>query len=230
MICDNCGHKNDADAKFCEKCGSNMKTSAMPTSTKMLIIVVIVLVAGLGFVSGMLLMNNQAKLISNTVANNTTGNGSQSSSQTTQSNSQYKTYSNGIVSFQYPSAWSVLPNNANTMVIVGVSSYPAFSVYNESKYGFKSLSEYVSSSKNGQGNNGYTVRSEQSTTVNGLPAHEIVYQGKNGDGVMIIQQMELIEKSPGSQYFVLVGVDTVDHYDQERSTFNQIVNSFKFLS
>ena len=68
------------------------------------------------------------------------------------------------------------------------------------------------------------------TTVNGLPAHEIVYQGKNGDGVMIIQQMELIEKSPGSQYFVLVGVDTVDHYDQERSTFNQIVNSFKFLS
>ncbi len=73
MKCQNCGHENDTDAKFCEKCGLNLNKSSMPNSTKILIVVEIVLVAGLGLVSGMMLMNNQAKLINNntTVANNT---------------------------------------------------------------------------------------------------------------------------------------------------------------
>lgn len=72
--------------------------------------------------------------------------------------------------------------------------------------------------------NGYIAKSEQSRTVNELPSYEIVYQGKT-----ITQQTVLVEKSPGSQYFTRVGVDNVDHFDQVKSTFNQIVNSFKFL-
>jgi hypothetical protein len=77
---------------------------------------------------------------------------------------------------------------------------------------------------------GYSIRSEQSTSVDGFPAHEIVYQEVSGSGVMVVQQVELVELTPGSQYFALVGVDTIDHYDQESSTFNQIISSFKFLT
>jgi hypothetical protein len=233
MRCQNCGHINDSNAKFCEKCGTNLNkapSEAMSNTTKVLIIAVVILVGSLGLVSGMMLMNNQAKPITNTTVNNTNGNVSGTPTQTTQSGSQYKTFSNGVIYFQYPSNWNVLPNTANTMAIVGFSSYPAFSVYDESKYGHTSLSDYSSHSKSQMANNGYSVRSEQSRIVNGFPADEILYQGKTGDGIMVIQQMELVEKSPGSQYFALVGVDTVDHFDQERSTFNQIVNSFKFLS
>ena len=235
MKCSNCGQENDADAKFCEKCGSNLnksgvpEKSGMPDSTKILIVVVIVLVAGLGLVSGILLMKNHQSppgLSNPTINNNTSTNGG--SNNPIGSNVQYKTFSNGVVSFQYPSNWNVLPNNANTMVIVGLSSYPAFSVYNESKYGYTSLSEYVSSSESYQTSLGYSIRSEQSTTVDGFPAYEILYQEETGNGIMVVQQMELVELSP-SQYFALVGVDTINDYDQESSTFNQIINSFKFL-
>ena len=78
--------------------------------------------------------------------------------------------------------------------------------------------------------NGFSIQSEQSKMVDGLQAYEIVYQGKSGNGKMIIQQIELVEKSPGLQYFALVGADTTDNYDQDNSEFNQIINSFKFIS
>lgn len=223
MRCQKCGHINDADASFCENCGSNFNKSSIPTSTKILIFVVIVLVAGLGLVSGMMLMNNQPNPVTNDTVNNSTGDVSPTTTQTTQTNSQYKTFSNGIIYFQYPSSWDILPNNANTMVIVGGSEYPSFSVYNESKYGHTSLSDYVSQSKNGMTKEGYSILSEQSRTVNGYPAYEIVYQGET-----IIEQMVLVEKSPGSQYFALVGVDYIDDFNQDRPIFNQIVNSFQF--
>ena len=116
------------------------------------------------------------------------------------------------------------------MAIVGLPHYPSFSVYDESKYGYTSLSSYVLSSKSQMTSNGFSILSEQNKIVGGLTTHEIIYQGKSGDGKMITQQMELVEKSPGSQYFALVGADTTDHYDQDSATFNQILNSFKFIS
>ncbi len=85
MKCQNCGHENDPDAKFCEKCGLNLKKSSRPNSTKILIVIVIFLVAGLGLVSGMMLMKNQANLVSNNTTK-TVNNTSNSSSQNDQSN------------------------------------------------------------------------------------------------------------------------------------------------
>jgi hypothetical protein len=146
------------------------------------------------------------------------------------SNSQFKTFSNGVIYFQYPSSWDVLPNTANIMAIVGFSNYPSFSVYDESKYGYTTLAAYSSSSKSQMTANGYTILSEQNNMVDGLSGDEIVYQGQSNDGKMITQQMELVEKTPGSQYYALVGVDNTDNYDQDSSTFNQIINSFKFTS
>ena len=70
MRCQNCGHDNDLDATFCEKCGSQLDRSSnyrrpprefektgMNTSTKLLIVAVIALVAILGVFAGAWMMN-----------------------------------------------------------------------------------------------------------------------------------------------------------------------------
>ena len=35
MKCSNCGHENDANAEFCEKCGYNLKKSSIPEKSGM---------------------------------------------------------------------------------------------------------------------------------------------------------------------------------------------------
>ena len=70
MRCQNCGHENDIDAEFCERCGSRLERysnygrrpreaekTGMSTSTKLLIVAVIALVAVLGVVAGAWMMN-----------------------------------------------------------------------------------------------------------------------------------------------------------------------------
>ena len=237
--CPNCGNTNDGDAKFCETCGANLKStisrrsfpekpikkeSGMAQSTKILIVVCVILVAGLGITAGALIQMNKVG-----TAPVTNSSPVSQSSNSTSSNIQYKSFSNSVISFQFPSSWDVLPNTANIMAIVGFPHYPSFSVYDESKYGYTSLSDYVSSSKSQMTSNGFSILSEQNKIVDGLPAYEIVYQGESSDGKMIIQQMDLVEKSPGLQYFALVGADNVNNYDQDSSAFNQIINSFKFV-
>ena len=202
----------------------------MVKSNKILIVVCVILVAGLGITVGALMEMNK---IGTTPVTNTTSVGQStnpSSSNVPGSNAEYKSFSNGEINFQYPSSWSVLPNNANTMAIVGFSNYPSFSVYDESKYGYTSLAAYVSSSESQMTANGYSIISEQGNMVDGLSAEEIVYQGQSSSGEMITQQMDLVEKTPGSQYYALVGVDNVNNYDQDSSIFNQIINSFQFTS
>lgn len=68
--CENCGYINDDDSTFCEKCGAKIKSTissraitqeplkreeGMEKSTKILIIVVIILIAGLGISAGVLI-------------------------------------------------------------------------------------------------------------------------------------------------------------------------------
>jgi hypothetical protein len=72
MICPKCGHKNDEDADFCESCGTKIKNTlsdktnanepsneGMAQSTKILIIVCVVLVIGVGIAAGILIKNSQ---------------------------------------------------------------------------------------------------------------------------------------------------------------------------
>jgi hypothetical protein len=242
--CQKCGHTNDNDATFCENCGANLKSTfsrglpresvknegGMNKFTKILIVVCVILVAGLGITAGALIEMNKVGTAPITNTSSVSQSTNPTSSNAPVSTVQYKTFSNGKIYFQYPSSWGVLPNTANIMAIVGFSNYPSFSVYDESKYGYTSLAAYVSSSKSQMTANGYSIISEQNNIVDGLSADEIVYQGQSSDGKTITQQMDLVEKTPGSQYFALVGVDNVDNYDQDSSTFNQIINSFKFTS
>jgi uncharacterized membrane protein YvbJ len=83
MKCSKCGHENDADAKFCEKCGSTLqstaynsgtsKTGGMKTSTKVLIAAIVILVAGLGLIIGLSVGNqNNNHLVVNATNNTTT--------------------------------------------------------------------------------------------------------------------------------------------------------------
>ncbi|MGB9200769.1 zinc-ribbon domain-containing protein [Methanobacterium sp.] len=73
--CENCGHMNEEDATFCESCGANLKTTSsrgvipgkpprkeggMNQSTKILIVVCIILVAGLGITAGALIQMNKS--------------------------------------------------------------------------------------------------------------------------------------------------------------------------
>lgn len=80
MRCQNCGFENDVDAKFCENCGSNIRKDSyfgrsqqrtpekegMASSTKLLIVVIVVLVAVLGIAAGALMQNNKAISPTNT--------------------------------------------------------------------------------------------------------------------------------------------------------------------
>lgn len=108
--CRNCGHENDMDAGFCESCGSNLKPTmssraypkkkdGMAQSTKILIIVIVILVAALGIAGGVFLQDylsnsnkntpavNQTNISTNSSHNNTTSN--QISNKTTSSNSGF---------------------------------------------------------------------------------------------------------------------------------------------
>ena len=240
--CQNCGHENDMDAAFCENCGVKLNISrnsrnhpmypieeGMSQSTKILIMVCIILVAGLGITAGALIqMNKNGGTVPGT-NNNSVNQSTNSTSSNVPVNNVPKSFSNGVISFQYPYNWDVLPNSANIMAIVGLPHYPSFSVYDESKYGYRSLADYVSSSKSQMTANGFSIQSEQSKIIDGLSAYEIVYKGESGNGKMIIQQMELVEKTPGSQYYALVGSDITDNYYQDRTSFNQVISSLKFL-
>lgn len=77
LNCKNCGYNNDDNAKFCERCGAELKKQSdfrrqppikdgMSNTNIILIIAVIVLIASLGLTTGMLLTNKGP------VANNTT--------------------------------------------------------------------------------------------------------------------------------------------------------------
>ena len=83
--CENCGHINDEDATFCEKCGANLKKASsrrvnperpprnderMGQSTKILIIICVVLVIGIGITAGVLIKNNLEKSPIQSTTNN----------------------------------------------------------------------------------------------------------------------------------------------------------------
>jgi hypothetical protein len=90
--CENCGKENDKDAVFCESCGANIKPTSfrktvpgtprkkdgMAQSTKILIVVCIILVAGLGITAGALMQMNKGG-----GTNSNPGSVSQSPTQTT---------------------------------------------------------------------------------------------------------------------------------------------------
>jgi len=239
--CQRCGQENDRDADFCENCGANLNPlknggsrqppheGGMKQSTKILIAVCILLVAVLGVSAAALSQLNKVATVPGSTVNSVNQSTSSTNNVKSSANAGPKTFSNGIIYFQYPSNWDVLPNTSNIMAIVGLPHYPSFSVYDESKYGYDSLSEYVSSSESQMTSNGFSIQSERNILVDGLHARETTYQGKSGNGKLIIQRMVLVEKSPGSEYYALVGADNANQYDQDSSSFDQIMNSFKFL-
>ncbi|SCG85444.1 pseudomurein-binding repeat-containing protein [Methanobacterium congolense] len=61
MICPKCGHENDEDAIYCEKCGKNLKKTSgtLGNQTKLLIGLCVVLILIAGVTAGVLMKNSQ---------------------------------------------------------------------------------------------------------------------------------------------------------------------------
>ena len=82
--CQKCGYENDMDATFCEKCGAKLTSSfstiapskpirkeeSMAKSTKILIVVCVILIAGLGISIGVLMQMNKGE--GTVIVNNST--------------------------------------------------------------------------------------------------------------------------------------------------------------
>ena len=105
MKCQNCGHENDIDAGFCEKCGANLSgvrgksaKEEMKQSTKILITVCILLIAALGVTGAALLQMNKQIVVNNTNTSNITFNSSVNQSQSVQNST--KESSQGITASQ----------------------------------------------------------------------------------------------------------------------------------
>lgn len=73
IFCPECGHNNDSDATYCEKCGFSLIKSeaSMSDLTKSLIVFCIILIAGLAIASGILL-NANSTTQTPSLRNNTT--------------------------------------------------------------------------------------------------------------------------------------------------------------
>jgi uncharacterized membrane protein YkoI len=107
MKCSKCGHENSADAKFCEKCGStiqstaynsgNSKSDEMKTSTKALIAVVVILVAGLGLIIGLSTGNQNHLAINATNNTNPTVNSGNQSQSVQNTSTKKSNSSNGMI-------------------------------------------------------------------------------------------------------------------------------------
>lgn len=97
--CPKCGKINDEDAQFCEDCGTQLQSktsSGMASSTKVLIVALIVLVCILGFLAGYLLNNNKTTVNQTNATLNVTNNTTNHSNQTTENVKSYISASEAI--------------------------------------------------------------------------------------------------------------------------------------
>lgn len=100
MFCPKCGYKNDNDATYCQKCGTNLNKSSKSgkkrksnSIVKYIIILCVVLVVGVGITAGMLIEENLGNSKISATENNSTEN--QTSQNVTPQNNQS---SNQIIS------------------------------------------------------------------------------------------------------------------------------------
>ncbi|HHY01112.1 MAG TPA: zinc-ribbon domain-containing protein [Methanothermobacter sp.] len=90
-LCQKCGHKNDSDAQFCEKCGEVLNTSKGRKKINLILIATcIILIIALGFTSMLILNSNEknANSISEISKNNYKIENKSSNNQINSSNEQ----------------------------------------------------------------------------------------------------------------------------------------------
>ena len=120
MICPKCGHKNEVDADFCENCGTKIKNTvddkqytnnsskeSISQTTKLLIVICVILVIGIGITAGVFIKNNLEKSpvqsITNSSADQITNSSGFPVSQTSNLAVQIGKYNGNIGSVNYGS-------------------------------------------------------------------------------------------------------------------------------
>jgi hypothetical protein len=298
MYCQNCGSINDDNAKFCVNCGSKIikkigrnpaavkkkiKIQNKGKNTKALLILLVIIIAGVGIASGIILNKSMSNpldysnipptpylttayypdspetevasdklssqinetftiigvgittsiLLNQSIDNQTskkpTNTNKSKKIETNESSPQLtQTYNENGIYFNFPSNWNILNSeNSNQIVKVGIAGNPTFRVDKYSQNSYNNLSNYVNESKKEIRNSGYELLSENRQSVNGLPAYELIFQGKSSNGETE-KQMYLLIEDKKNQYFAIVIVDLADSFTQTRSTFDQIIKTFKF--
>lgn len=107
-LCPKCGHKNDSDAQFCEKCGEVLNQSKGRSRTNLLLIAAcIILVIALGFTSFLILNNNNQNVDSTAkISDNNSKNENQIlNNQSTSSNEQQNANNKNRVSSTGEKYW-----------------------------------------------------------------------------------------------------------------------------
>lgn len=152
--------------------------------------------------------------------------------------SDTQTFSNHGISFNYPANWTQLsPDQVTTDTVAYVydptDNKTLFTVrlLNSATAGvnLNSLSDASNSFKTfNQNLTGFKVISENPVTINGLNGQEFVYTFYSTyAGYQKQNKAVILEKTPGSTYYFLVGETASQYYKEFSPTFDKIINSFK---
>jgi hypothetical protein len=223
--CKNCGKENDKDSAFCENCGSNLRTTfsrgiprepakksrVIGNSSKILIVVCVILVAGLSIAVGVMVPSLFHPLKNNT-------------------------FSDSGISFQYPGNWSdnvtVTWTDSNSLenetigklgngnVTLGVLYEPV------SSYDLQTLGKITVDSWNNNGVNGSVV-SNTAGQVGANPVDIIIYNATDPVTNVLYENYYVLLGGSGNHVYAMrfrsPETDFAKYYPQFQSIVGSVI-------
>lgn len=149
------------------------------------------------------------------------------------SETQNKTYNASGIYFIYPGTWSEV--SADQINLTNESASAIAAVTDESgqtgvliqstSSSSQSLASFVNLNKAGIKKSGYTILSENTTTVDGIQAHQIIFTGTGSSGNATKQVMTFFKKN-NKIYYIVFNSPPKD-FDSQQINYNMVLNSFK---
>ena len=149
------------------------------------------------------------------------------------SETQNKTYNASGVYFIYPGAWSELSSDqlnltsdaASAIVAVSDNSGQTGVLVQSTPSLSQSLTDFVNTNKASIKKMGYTILSENTTTVNGVKAHQIIFSGSESSGSDTKQVMTLFKKN--NKIYYIVFNSQPEDFDSQQANYDMVLKSFK---
>jgi hypothetical protein len=144
------------------------------------------------------------------------------------SETQNKTYNLSGIYFNYPGAWNELSSDqinltsgsATAIVAVSDDSGQTGVLIQSTPSSSQSLTDFVNLNKASIKKMGYTILSENTTTVNGVKAHQIIFNGNDTKQVMTLF------KKNNKVYYIVFNSPPGD-FDSQQTNYDMILDSFK---
>ena len=149
------------------------------------------------------------------------------------SETQNKTYNVNGIYFNYPGAWSELSSDqinltgdsASAIVAVSDNSGQTGVLIQSTPALSQSLADFTNLNKAGIKKSGYAILSENTTTVNGIKAHQIIFNGTGSSGNATKQVMTFFKKN--NKIYYIVFNSPPEDFDSQQTNYNMVLNSFK---